>query len=212
MKTNDFITALAADLPTRPVTVARATANALLVSVPIALGLLVYAVEVRPDFVQVLGDPRFLFKFVFTLAAAASGLWLTLRLSRPGAGTGRALLGLGLAAAVLVVGIGLELMALPSNGWLTALVGDRAVACMVLIPVLSAAPLGVLLYALKAGAPDDPALAGAAVGLFSGAIGATLYATHCTNDSPLFVATWYVIGIAAVTLIGSLVGSRVLRW
>lgn len=212
MKTDDFITALAADLPTRPVTVARAIGLALLISVPIALGLLVYAVEVRPDFKQVLGDPRFQFKFVFTLMALASGLWLTLRLSRPGAGLGRALLGVGLTAAVLAVGVGLELMSLPTNSWLTALVGDRAVACMLLIPVLSAAPLGVLLYALKAGAPDDPGIAGAAAGLLSGAIGATLYATHCTNDSPLFVATWYVIGITAVTLIGSLVGSRVLRW
>jgi hypothetical protein len=43
-------------------------------------------------------------------------------------------------------------------------------------------------------------------------IAATLYASHCTDDSPLFVATWYSLAIGMVALVGYVIGSRVLRW
>jgi len=43
-------------------------------------------------------------------------------------------------------------------------------------------------------------------------LAATLYASHCEDDSPLFVATWYTIATAMVTAIGALLGSRVLRF
>jgi hypothetical protein len=65
---------------------------------------------------------------------------------------------------------------------------------------------------LRQGAPEHPALAGAAAGLFAGAIGAHLYATHCPDDSPLFVAAWYTLAIAFVVGTGALAGSRCLRW
>ncbi len=53
---------------------------------------------------------------------------------------------------------------------------------------------------------------GAAAGLLAGAIGAALYATHCPDDSPLFVATWYTLAIGFVVGLGALAGSRLLRW
>ena len=43
-----------------------------------------------------------------------------------------------------------------------------------------------------------PSLAGAVAGLAAGGVAATLYAAHCTDDSPLFVATWYTLAIAAL--------------
>jgi hypothetical protein len=55
-------------------------------------------------------------------------------------------------------------------------------------------------------------MTGAVAGLFAGALGAVLYATHCPDDSPLFVAVWYGLAIAAVALIGALAGRRLLRW
>ena len=42
--------------------------------------------------------------------------------------------------------------------------------------------------------------------------GATLYAFHCFDDSPLFVATWYTLATLVVTAAGALVGRRLLRW
>jgi hypothetical protein len=49
-------------------------------------------------------------------------------------------------------------------------------------------------------------------GLIAGGLAAALYATHCTDDSPLFVATWYSIAIGAVAVLGALLGRRLLRW
>jgi hypothetical protein len=55
-------------------------------------------------------------------------------------------------------------------------------------------------------------LAGATAGLAAAGIGALLYASHCQDDSPLFMATWYVIATVIVALIGALLGTRFLRW
>ena len=46
----------------------------------------------------------------------------------------------------------------------------------------------------------------------SGAVAAALYAIHCNDDSPLFVATWYTLAIGLTTIVGSLLGRRFLRW
>jgi hypothetical protein len=68
------------------------------------------------------------------------------------------------------------------------------------------------LLALRQAAPEHPAFAGAAAGLFAGAIGAACYATHCPDDSPLFVAAWYTLAIGFAAAIGAAAGRRLLRW
>ena len=78
--------------------------------------------------------------------------------------------------------------------------------------VLALALLAAALIALRHGAPARPAVAGAFAGLLSAGLAATLYASHCTDDSPLFVATWYTLATALVTAIGALAGSKVLRF
>ena len=57
-----------------------------------------------------------------------------------------------------------------------------------------------------------PALAGVVAGLVAGGLGAAVYAIHCPDDSPLFVAVWYSIAIAFVATVGGLAGHSVLRW
>ena len=48
--------------------------------------------------------------------------------------------------------------------------------------------------------------------LMAAGLAATLYASHCTDDSPLFVAAWYTIATALVTAIGALAGAKLLRY
>jgi hypothetical protein len=48
--------------------------------------------------------------------------------------------------------------------------------------------------------------------LVAGGLGATIYAAYCIEDSPLFLATWYTLAIAIVSIVGAAVGSRALRW
>jgi hypothetical protein len=95
---------------------------------------------------------------------------------------------------------------------MTRLVGSNSRVCMTAVPLLSLPLLAASLIGLRHGAPTRPALAGALAGLLSAGLAATLYAAHCPDDSPLFVATWYSIGTALVTAIGALLGSKVLRF
>ena len=144
--------------------------------------------------------------------AALSGV-LVLRLFRPGA-SARGVLAVALGAPLLLLALGVlgELLSVPAAQWSQRLIGSNAMFCLKSIPLLGLAPLLAILFALRNGAPERPALAGAGAGLFAGAIGAALYAMHCPDNSPLFVAVWYPIGIAMVTAVGAMLGARLLRW
>ena len=52
----------------------------------------------------------------------------------------------------------------------------------------------------------DPALSGALAGASAAGIAATFYASNCTDDSPLFVATWYPSATLIVVSVGAVAG------
>jgi hypothetical protein len=166
----------------------------------------------RPDIREARGTLPFLFKFVVTAALLIPAAVLVARLARPDAARGFAVWALLIAPLLVVVGSGADLVASPSNVWATKLIGKNAAACVTLILLLSIAPLVALLFALSEGAPAEPSLTGAVAGIVSGAIAASLYAVHYTDDSPLFVATWYSIAIGIMALAGWGLGKRLLRW
>lgn len=103
------------------------------------------------------------------------------------------------------------MMFVPVDAWHARMIGHNSFYCMITIPP-PLAPFAAVLYALKQGAPAKPAVAGAVGGILSAAIAATLYASHCADDSPLFVMMWYPIGFVLMTALGALIGSRYLRW
>jgi hypothetical protein len=117
-----------------------------------------------------------------------------------------------LPLGLLGIGISGEMMMPQRLPMMTRLVGSNSRVCMTAIPLLSLPLLAAALAALRHGAPTRPAVAGAVAGLLSAGLAATLYASHCTDDSPLFVATWYTLATLLVTAIGALAGSRVLRF
>jgi hypothetical protein len=117
-----------------------------------------------------------------------------------------------LAPALLLGAVAVELTRIPEEQWLPSLIGENAMFCLTLIPLLSAGPLACILAGLRQGAPSDPGLAGALAGLVASGIGASFYAANCTDDSPLFVLAWYPIAASIVTGAGFLIGRRLLRW
>jgi hypothetical protein len=119
---------------------------------------------------------------------------------------------LAAAPALLLAAVVLELTAVPANAWMERLVGQNARTCLTFIPLLAVGPLVCLLLALRQGAPAAPGRTGAMAGLAASAIAATFYAAYCTDDSPLFVATWYPAATSMVTAAGYVAGERFLRW
>ena len=166
----------------------------------------------RPDIASALETVRFLFKFVVTVSLATAAVGALLRISRPGTPLG--LWGWAIAVAPVLLGgaVIVELTVLPANVWGVRLVGENSRMCLSLIPLLAIGPLACLLLALRQGAPSRPGFAGAVAGLAASGIAATFYASNCTDDSPLFVATWYPIAIGIVVLVGYLAGTKMLKW
>jgi hypothetical protein len=212
VKTDDLIRALAADNEVRAMPLGRALALALIPGVAIALGLHFAVLGLRPHLLTQLGEPRLLFKLCLTFLLAALCGALVSRIARPGADIRRISLLLAIVPALLAAAGLAELLAIPAAEWGQRLVGTNAIFCLKSIPFLAAAPLVAVLLALRQGAPEHPTLAGAAAGLFAGAIGAACYATHCPDDSPLFVAAWYTLAIGLVAAIGAAAGRRLLCW
>jgi hypothetical protein len=154
----------------------------------------------------------FLFKFVVTVSLAVTAIWVTLSVGRPGGSLAHRGVALAIAPALLACAAVVELLVLPESQWMPRLVGHNARFCLTLIPLLSIGPLACLLAALREGAPSSPGLAGAVAGLGASGIAATLYAANCSDDSALFVITWYPIATLIVTTAGYLIGRKLLRW
>lgn len=211
MKTDDLIDLLAKDAapqwPFRTLYIA-----ALCCGIGVAGVLFFTMVGLRPNFAQAAETFRFPLKFALTLPLAMGAAGLALALAQPAADSGISRWLVVAASAIAVGAIASELYVLPPELWMTNLVGHNAVFCLRTIPMLAAGPLLCLLFVLRRGAPTHPGRTGAWAGLAAGAIGATWYAAHCPDDSPLFVAVWYSLGIAAMTFAGYAAGRRLLRW
>lgn len=212
MDTDQLIRTLAADNAHRAPRVGALMTMGLLVAAPFSILIFSTFLGVRPDVMTAMHNPFFDAKFAVTLSLAIPAIIISLHLSRPEAlmrGWGWLLL---LPVGLLAVAIGSEAMMAPAMPMTMRLVGKNSRWCMSAIPAMSLPLLAGALFGLRHGAPSRPALAGALAGLLSAGLAATLYASHCTDDSPLFVATWYTIATAIVTAIGAAVGSRVLRY
>jgi hypothetical protein len=204
MQTNDLINALKADAAKQAMPLGHAWWVAIAAATIIAAAVFVVLIGPRPDFAVAAHTLRFLFKFVVTLVLTAVAFALLRVLSRPGSDVRGAARWLILTPILLGTAVAAELFAVPSDQLVTVWWGSNVYVCLTFIPLIGLGPLAVFLAALRHGAPTRPRVAGA--------IAATFYAAHCTDDSPLFVATWYSIAIAGLVVLGAICGRRVARW
>lgn len=211
MKTEHLIDVLARGVePAQRPRWRRQLAVTALVGLAVAILLTVIGLGVRPD----IGAARMpvMMKALFSALAAAIMLPLAVQLMKPGRP-----LGWRLGAVVVFVGLCalatfIALMGEMPERRMQAWMGGTVPWCVVLIPVLAAPTAALLLWLLRAFAPTRLALAGAAIGAFSGGVGAMAYAMYCPTDSVAFVTTWYTVAIAACAALGALAGSKFLRW
>jgi hypothetical protein len=211
VKTEDLIKALAQDSSVGW-RLGKAFAAALAVGAAIAAVLFFSGIGFRPDIETALETGRFLFKFVVTLTLVVTATGLIWRLVQPGVPLGHWGKAVVAAPVLLAIAVIVELVVMPPSTWEARWIGTNARYCMMLIPLLAVGPLACILYVLRQGAPENPGLTGAIAGLVASGIGATFYASHCPDDSPLFVATWYPLATGIVMLAGYFAGRRLLRW
>ncbi|MBV9977198.1 MAG: DUF1109 domain-containing protein [Hyphomicrobiales bacterium] len=212
MRTEELINALVTDEPSTRKRFDLVLAFAVALGALVAGSLFFLAIGFRPDIDEAVKSAPFLFKFVITLSLATSAIGLCSRLARPGVPTKEWGYALAIPAILLALAVFAELMLTPSSSWKPSLIGSNSRFCLTLIPLLAVGPLACLLLALRQGAPTRPGLSGAVAGLAASGIAATFYAANCTDDAPLFVATWYPLAIAMMVVVGYAIGSISLRW
>jgi hypothetical protein len=212
MKTSQLIDALVADPRSPGPSLGARFSLALAVGAAMSACGFVAIVGPRSDIADAARTMRFDLKFVDTLALALPAALLAWRLLRPDAHPRALALALLVPFLLLAAGVVAELTLVPQSLWEAKLIGSNAIHCLTIIPILSIAPLVALLFAMRAGAPQNPRIAGALAGAAAAGIAATLYASNCPDDSPLFVASWYPLATIVVSAVGAFAGDRLLRW
>ncbi len=213
MRTDELIGELASRTAEgKPATVERLSASGLGQGFVVTLLLFATLLGPRPDLAQALANPVILPKTLLPLLLGAMALMLALRAARPAAVAPPVLRAVWLLPVAAVALFGLAYVTTPPGARLSGFLGHSVTVCLPSIVLLSAAPAAFLLRALRHGAPTRPARGGALAGLAAAGFATALYSTFCTEDTALFYAVWYSLGIGIVTLAGALAGARVLRW
>lgn len=213
MKTDELVSMLAQGAgPVPRHAVEQRIALALLPGLALTVVLMAVVLGPRADLAEATREGMFWLKVAFTGALSVAAWLAGERLARPGMRLGgvRA----GIAAPVLVIWLlaVLALGAAAPEARPGLLLGSTWRVCPLNIAMLSLPMFCASLWAMKGLAPTRPALAGAATGLLSGALGALVYTLHCPESAAPFLAIWYVLGIFIPAGAGALIGWRLLRW
>jgi hypothetical protein len=212
MRTDQLIRLLATDHALPPPNLRLRLLVAALGGAVVSVVVLLLDYGIRPDLAHAMLSWRVAAKFVVGLALAASGAALALQMAGPRAAPPRAWLILLPAPLLLAAACLGEMATTAPASWSPNMMGRFSTACLLAVPLLSAAPLAGVVWALREGAPAVPAQLGVAAGAMAAGMGAAIYALHCPDDSPLFVALWYSLAATAVVIAGGAAGARLLRW
>lgn len=178
----------------------------------VSFALMQFWLGIRADLMLAMHTGMYWMKFFYTLLFAAAGFWTLERLSRPGASSRTQIVLEALPFALLASWASMKLMMAPMEARIPMLMGSSHQVCPWRIVVLSLPIFVGVFWSLRNAAPTRPVLTGAMAGLLAGAAGAFIYALHCDESAAAFVALWYTLGIAAMGVLGALLGRVLLRW
>ena len=213
MRTEALVKTLSEDLkPVRPRSFRR---DAVILGVVAILEFAAFAGAgfMRPDLSHAMHMPSFWWKLASMGAIAISGAAVALFSSDPTKSPKAGLRWLAIAVALIF-----------ASGWLIdALEGgfselvrrldwQMGLQCtwkMVTLSVPLVVALGVL---IQRGAPTDRFGTSLAAALGSAGRGAFIFVFACPSDDVLYIAVWYSVGCAIVTVIGRLILARLVRW
>ncbi len=213
MKTDDLVVLLATGEGSVPRHAAARRYAAAIAAGMVAAGLLMLGLlGVRPDLEEAMRLPMFWTKIAYVAALAGASLLAVLRLSRPGAHLAKVPLALGVPVLAMWA-LAAVALADAEPGLRAGLVlGETWTECPFLIALLAAPMFVASLWVMRSLAPTRLALAGAAAGLLSGAVGGLVYCLHCPEMAAPFIGSWYLLGMLIPAATGAVLGPRVLRW
>ena len=211
MKTNDLIDFLSKQAGPAPgLHLAQRFTCAGLLGGAAAAAMAVGAMGLIPS--EMLTDTAPWLKLVYAVLLTFASAVLMTKLGRPGAAFKHA----GMAVLVIValmVGVGaLAYLMLDPAERAASLMGHSWHICAVAILALSVPVMFGSFWVMKGMAPVHQAKAGAACGLFAGAVAAMAYSLACTESATPFIALWYTAGISLASATGACLGPRLLRW
>ncbi|WP_114390273.1 NrsF family protein [Notoacmeibacter marinus] len=212
MKTSQLIDQLSAEASTHPPKRPLSWPVALGLAVAVGAVLMFALFDVRADLPDVAMYYGFLLKPIVAALLAIPAIRLIMDVSEPTGEPTRHLPWLAVGFVVLSIGIALEMMIVSPANWSARLMGDNPAACAASVFLIALPILSMVIFAIRQRATVRPVMAGALAGLFGGAVSTFLYAAHCPDDSPFFLAIWYGIAILALIGTGALAGRLFLRW
>lgn len=211
MKTSQLIDVLARGAGTAPRgVIGRRLGPALGFGMAASVGISVLGLGLNPVLFD-MGSALAL-KLAYVAGLTMSAAWLVARLSRPGASWRGALIAAAFVLACMGVPALISWLQADAARQVELLYGQSWAVCPWRVAALSTPGLLLGVRAVRGLAPTRLRLAGAAAGLTAGGLGAFGYALHCPEVSPVFVLTWYTLGMLVPAVLGAIVGPNLLRW
>jgi hypothetical protein len=179
----------------------------------IELALFIAAGSMRGDMGTAMDHPSFWWKVISLGLLAVTGSVTAVASFDPMMSPRRrmtlvaATLGLALLAGWLVDALGT-----PGSAVMARLDWRHGLECDSWILALSIPPLIAFALLARRGAPVRLHASALLVGLASAAWGGFVFALRCPFDDPLYIAVWYAIAGAVITVIARLALPRIARW
>lgn len=211
MRTDDLIATLADDRPPQAHPALRVAATMAAGWVVALLGL-VLVLGPPLAAVRETGALPFAVKTGFTVLLTVLSLFAAMAAGRPGQPLGARVALIAAPFLALAVVAGIELNSTPREAWKSLFFGSTYATCIAAIALASAPVLMASLWAYRSFAPTRPTVAGLLAGLSSGAAAAVAYALYCPETTASFLLASYTPGIAIPSVVGALLGARLLRW
>jgi hypothetical protein len=166
--------------------------------------------KLRPDLGAAAATPFFWLKGLYTAALAVVLLGGADALARPGGSPWPSLTTAGAVVAVMLIASSVEFPRLSAPLLAHVFEPRGLLACIGAIVGLAVPMLVIACVGLRRVDLERPGLMGLFVGLFCGAVSATVYGLHCQDSTFVFVGLWYTAAITVCGAIGA--GALKLLW
>jgi len=173
--------------------------------------VMVMSIGIRPDIGQKEALAQIMVRGGLGAASVIAGLAALVSSLRPDISSTTPKRILAAALALIVIFAAVQLTS-DKFSWSLVYLGASA-RCSPWMVALFAVPSFVsLATVVRFEAPTHLNVSGAALGLTSGGIGAFVYGFGCSEESAAVGLVWFSVGIGLTTLVGMLIGPRLLRW